>query len=357
MNINLVSPINNLGYGITGVNLVNALMELGHEVSLFPIGNPMADIKYRDSVNEALQNGLMPEFAAPCIRLWHQFDMSMFVGKGPKVGFPIFELDTLTEKEVHHLQHLNGIFVCSSWAKNVIINNVKTMDPNSIAVIPLGVDSEYFFEQESERQETIFFNCGKWEVRKGHDVLVEAFNRAFEEDDNVELWMMCENPFLSEIESYEWDRMYKTSKLGNKIRLIPRQDEQVGVSDIMRMTDCGVFPSRGEGWNLELLEMMACGKHVIATNNTGHTEFVNDENCMLIDCSYSEVAMDGKWFSGQGNWSVVGEPQIEQMVEHMREIHRTKQGGGLGLNKAGVETASHYSWHRTAEAIVNALSP
>ena len=77
--------------------------------------------------------------------------------------------------------------------------------------------------------------------------------------------------------------MYKGSGLGNKIRMIPRQKTQNDVYNIMIQTDCGVFPARAEGWNLELLEMMACGKQVIATNYSAHTEFCNPDNCRLIN--------------------------------------------------------------------------
>ena len=68
----------------------------------------------------------------------------------------------------------------------------------------------------------------------------------------------------------------------------------------MSQTDCGVFPARAEGWNLELLEMMSCGKNVIATNYSSHTEFCNSENCMLVETTELEDAHDGKWFRGQG---------------------------------------------------------
>jgi hypothetical protein len=40
----------------------------------------------------------------------------------------------------------------------------------------------------------VFLNVGKWEYRKGHDVLLEAFNKAFEPTDNVRLVMNCHNP-------------------------------------------------------------------------------------------------------------------------------------------------------------------
>ena len=79
--------------------------------------------------------------------------------------------------------------------KQILLNTTLC---DNIHVIPLGVDRGIFTETVSNRSETIFFNCGKWEFRKGHDFIVEAFNEAFEPSDDVELWLMCDNPFLSE---------------------------------------------------------------------------------------------------------------------------------------------------------------
>ena len=64
----------------------------------------------------------------------------------------------------------------------------------------------------------------------------------------------------------------------------------------MAQTDCGIFPSRAEGWNLELLEMLACIKSVITTHYSAHTEFCDDVNSDLVEIKETELAYDGKWF-------------------------------------------------------------
>ena len=125
----------------------------------------------------------------------------------------------------------------------------------------------------------------------------------------------------------------------------------------MVQTDCGVFPSRAEGWNLELLEMMSCGKNVIATNYSAHTEFCNDENCHLVDVPEElEEAQDGRWFRGQGKWASIGEDQVSQIAEHMRTVHQLKQKDDLKINQAGIDTSKEYTWANAANHIVAALN-
>jgi glycosyltransferase involved in cell wall biosynthesis len=118
----------------------------------------------------------------------------------------------------------------------------------------------------------------------------------------------------------------------------------------MTKIDCGVFPSRGEGWNLEALELMACGKHVIATDYSAHTEFCTKDNADLVTITEKELAFDNKWFHGQGGWAKISEPQVEQLASYMKEFHLKQKRHTINQN--GVETALKFSWDNTARKII-----
>jgi len=353
--INIMAPINQFGYGLTGINIIKSLSKIT-DVALCPIGQPQVSTQEdAEAVSQAISLSKMPDFSAPCIKIWHQFDMAQFFGKGLRIGFPIFELDEFNPLEKHHLSSLDKILVCSQWAKEIILNGID-VDESNVHVVPLGVDTNIFRPTPPTQRidKTIFFNCGKWEVRKGHDILSTAFNQAFSEKDDVELWMMCDNPFFSKEEQSEWISLYKGSKLGEKIHIVERVQTQEEVYNVMAQTDCGIFPSRAEGWNLELLEMMACGKQVIATNYSAHTEFCNPDNCRLIntDSWEKEAAYDGKWFHGQhGKWLKIEEQEIHAISKCMQEAHTTPKS----TNNAGIETSTQYSWDNSASKIMEIL--
>lgn len=352
--INLIAPINTLGYGIAGYNILRSLLQIDPRVSLYPIAKP-ENMPDNTPIQMGINNQIMIRKDFPCVKIWHQNDLFTRVGNGKYFGFPIFELNEFNEVEQCSIKHCDQIMVCSTWAKDVIIQNNLGFTDQDVHVINLGVDREIFNEkyQQYKRPNTIFFNCGKWEKRKGHDVLATAFNAAFEYSDNVELWMMCENPFIGKI-NQQWCDLYKNSKLGDKIKIIPRQESQLDVFNIMKQIDCGVFPARAEGWNLELLELMSCGKHVITTNYSAHTEFCNQENAMLINVNNLETAFDGIFFNGKyGQWAEISVPQQEQLVEYLREVHNNKQSGSLEINHKGIETAKMFSWEKSAKEILD----
>ena len=163
---------------------------------------------------------------------------------------------------------------------------------------------------------------------------------------------MCSNPFNSPEEENKWQNLYSDPN----IKIIPGAETQAEVYNIMTRVDCGVFPSRGEGWNLELLEMMATGKHVIATDYSAHTEFCTQENCGLVPIEELEPAFDDKWFFGQGKWASLGEKQLRQTAYYMSAIHRAKSRGSLDPNINCTATAEKFSWQNTAREIINAIS-
>jgi glycosyltransferase involved in cell wall biosynthesis len=119
----------------------------------------------------------------------------------------------------------------------------------------------------------------------------------------------------------------------------------------MSYADCGIFPSRAEGWNLELLEMMSLGKPVITTNYASHTEFCTKDNAYLVDITEKEEAYDGKWFNGEGNWAKIDQSHKDQFIEYMKYVYTNK----INTNKIGIETAEKYNWKNTANCISAAI--
>lgn len=357
--INLIAPINKLGYGVVGANIFDSLTARGADVALWPIANKVSwpgEADFKQRVDKALARAQMFDSTAPSLRIWHQFELDMFPGKGKRVAWPIFELNRFNERELLHLKSVDEIIVCSEWAKNVLIENGIE---SPVHVVPLGVDQRYFYYDEAEKNSraywmkdtTVFINVGKWEKRKGHDELLAAFNAAFRPGDDVELWMINENPFIKH-ENVVWKKKYANSAMGAHIKFYDRFEGHYQMRKIFSTVDCGVFPSHAEGWNLEIPELMACGAHIIATDYSGHTEFLTDENSLKLDVTGLELAQDGRWFHGQGDWCTF---DIDQLVDQMRKVHELKQSGQLGVNTAGIETAQELTWYRSAQLVEEIL--
>ena len=348
-NINLNCPINSTGYGITSFNILKGLVNNNIDISLFPIGTNVELNSEEDKVlvKSCLDKSNSFNYSAPCLKIWHQHDLALKSGNGHYYTFPFFEIDKLTERETHHLNFSDYIFVASKWAKQILEDNgVK----KPIYVAPLGVDMSIFYDPikiKIEKPNYTFFHIGKWEHRKAQDFLLQAFDAAFTEQDSVELWLLPFNPFLTEKENDYWFNLVDNCKLRDKIKIFGRLPTQKHVAEFIYHGDCGVFISRAEGWNNEIIETMAMNKPVIATNYSAHTEYCDDSNSYLVSVDETEPANDGKWFFGQWNWAKLGQNELDQTVHYMKYVYNNR----IETNESGVRTAELYNWTRTASII------
>lgn len=364
--LNLIAGINQLGYGQVGVNLLKAAAAAGTEVALWPLGGVDPAAWDADLVRTCVARQAAYDPHAPCLRVWHEWDLAQFVGTGPHAGYPFFELDALRPAARHHLACLDVVFVSSAWAKGVLEAN--GVPAGRIAVAPPGVDTTIFHPDVAPATlgpavgpaTTVFLHCGKWEVRKGADALLDAFGRAFTPADDVHLVMNCYNPCLPRAHSDEWRDAFLNSPPGRAGKVTVPADRlptQRHVAALMAAADCGVFPARAEGWGLESAEMLAMGKAVVMTDAAAHAEYAAAAGARVVRCDATEEAYDGVFFHGEGRWAALGADQVDQLVGHLRAVHREKREGRLARNEAGVVAfRDRFTWANCYAAVAAALA-
>jgi glycosyltransferase involved in cell wall biosynthesis len=375
--INLTSPINQLGFGVVGLNAVLALQQLGYEVALWPIGEPVCPAEHQAEIDSALVASQDYCPLAPSVRISQPFDLAHHIGRGTHAAITYFERDLLTTAEIHCLQNQDVVIASSAWMSTLL---AKQIHGPKIAVASPGVDRRIFSpygvpspvsahesdywssmsaihyppRKPSVSEPTTFLVVGKWEFRKGHDLLPTLFQRAFVPTDNFKLVLMTVNPFLTQQQHSAWCQSF--AKLGSKVEIHhTRLPDQQALAQAMFDADCGVFLSRAEGWNLDAAEMLTMGKHIIITNYSAHSEFANRDNAWLVEIDELEPAYDGFWFDGFGNWAKMGEQQQLQAVSHLRAVHQLKQAGRLGINLAGQKSMLRFTWQAFASQIVEAI--
>ncbi len=345
--LNYNCAINHTGYGLVSSNLLKELYKLC-DLTLFPIGSCSMETEQDHELIKQLAY-INKDFdgKAPCFKLWHQFDLANRIGAGKYFTYSFFELDTLSRQDKLHLNCSDEIFVPCQWAKDVLQNN--GID-KKIHVAPPGVNRSIFDKKLYTTQQNsnyIFQTIGKWEVRKSHDILLSIFQKAFPTETDVELIILAAehtNGYSNEEELQKWKTMYSQDM---RVNVIPGVSLHSDIAKIMAVSDCGIYISRGEGWDLELLETMSMDKPVIASNYSAHTEFCTTDNSYLVDITETEPAYDGKAFQKQGNWAKISNSQIDQIVDYMRDCYNNRRS----TNPEGVKTAKKYSWENTAKII------
>jgi glycosyltransferase involved in cell wall biosynthesis len=171
-----------------------ALQEAGWETSFSPVGGGR---QFPPELHPLVARSGTMSHDSPSICIWHEWEMQFFTGN-PRIAFPVFETTLLTEQGVHHLsQVIEGgghVFTPSAWSQTVL----KDHGIGS-TVVPEGVDPIYFNPEiipniVAKDDTFTFVNVGKFEKRKGVDLLLNAYAKNFYNKD-VRLLGLWSNPF------------------------------------------------------------------------------------------------------------------------------------------------------------------
>jgi phosphatidylinositol alpha-mannosyltransferase len=137
-----------------------------------------------------------------------------------------------------------------------------------------GIELQRYQRPHVEREETptIFF-CGRYEPRKGLEVLLQAMSHV---PADVTLWIASDGIGIDDLQN--------TYGADSRIKWLGRISEE---DKLNRLARCSVFcaPSlRGESFGIVLLEAMAAGAPLVASNISGYNNVAsNDVNALLVE--------------------------------------------------------------------------
>jgi glycosyltransferase involved in cell wall biosynthesis len=214
----------------------------------------------------------------------------------------------------------------------------------------------------------VLFSGGKFELRKGQDLVLKAFQilaRKYADLVLVNCWhnlwpasmdLMAASPYIRyERKGDTWEaqmnHLYAINDLDADriytVDLVPNGTQR----DLYRQTDLGVFPNRCEGGtNLVLMEYMACGKPVVAANGSGQRDIVTADNALLLD-DLRDVAIKDDHGRVFARWQdpALDElvAQIEYAYHHRDAIRRLGQQAGQDLKA--------FTWAHSARQLLAAI--
>jgi len=152
--------------------------------------------------------------------------------------------------------------------------------------------------------------------RKGVDVLLAAYARAFRRDDRVRLVIKgFPNPHNDA--AAQIARLRADDPDVAEIELIDRDLDEAALLDLYADADTLVLPSRGEGFNLPAAEAMASGLPVIVTGFGGHLDFCDRDTARLVAWRF---APSGSHLTTPH--SVWAEPDVDDLAAALREMVR-----------------------------------
>ncbi|MGJ3248643.1 MAG: MSMEG_0565 family glycosyltransferase [Elainellaceae cyanobacterium] len=161
----------------------------------------------------------------------------------------------------------------------------------------------------------IFLTVGGIEPRKNSIRLLQAFAQVLKEYPTAQL-IIAGGATLFDYQSYRdefFSQVHQLELLVGKSLILPGVVSGVDLPYLYRLADAFVFPSIKEGWGLVVLEAIASGIPVIASDISPFTEFLTHDQALLID-PMSKDAISRAMFS------VLSPDLAHSLVQHSQSV-------------------------------------
>lgn len=283
------------------------------------------------------------------------------------VGRTMFETDSLPESWVDPCNSMDEIWVPTDF-------NLETFRKAGVTVpllkVPGGVDTEAYrpglepLPLPGRGAGTTYLSVFEWTARKGFDVLLKGWARAFKPSDDVRLVLRAYPPNAIEGDPVAWvtQQIDKTlASVGSSrdrcapILVIASQVPEADMPRLYAAADVYLAPSRGEGWGRPHMEAMSCGVPVVATRWSGNLEFQDDDNSWLIDVEKlvpvgKEMAF--QFYHGQ-KWA---EPSLDSFVELLARSWKDVEGRRAKAERARRDIVGRWDWSISARFVSERLA-
>ncbi len=280
-----------------------------------------------------------------------EFDSLSKLRGSENFGYTFFENEILPVS-VENAKKYDIVVGGSTWCKEKMISKGIT----NVDVLIQGIDPEIFYPVENKLNDDVFviFSGGKFELRKGQDTVIKAISIMQKKYPNIVLLNAWYNMWPHTMELMHHSPYIKFERFGdtwadqiNHVLSINDVDiskvatyeivPNTQLRDLYAHTDIGIFPNRCEGGtNLVLMEYMACGRPVIASYTSGHTDILTDDNSLPLKLTKPFRLYD----SNNRLWADWEDVSINELVDklefayHNRElIRKIGQRAGEDLKK------------------------
>lgn len=267
------------------------------------------------------------------------------------VGRTMFETDRIPSAWVEKCNALDEIWVPSQF--NVDTFARAGVERSKLRKIPGALAQPHDADpvELPSRRGFAFLSMFDWSLRKGWDVLLRAFARAFDPKDDVVLYLkLTSSAKLSAAELTA--RVLDEIGPARNVVCLAGDWPESRVLGLYRSVDAYVMPSRGEGWGRPYMEAMAAGLPTIGTRFGGNLEFMHDENSHLIDCALVPVpeaaCAEAPLFRGH-QWA---EPSCDHLVEILQRVARDRSAARELGRSAQREVCERYDRRTIAQQIL-----
>jgi autotransporter strand-loop-strand O-heptosyltransferase len=256
----------------------------------------------------------------------HQYFRESYAG--PSIAYNVWETTRQPDEFFNQLKKFDQVWVPSEWQRACTIE--QGIPEDRVKVVPEGVDTDKFKPVSDDtsfpkNRPFRFLVVGRWEYRKSTKEIIQAFIESFPESADVELILLTENPFAYDGLNSTHDRLSRFKLKHKGIRSISHvsKDEYIR---LIQESDVFVSCARGEGWNLPLIEAMACGVPSIYSDWGAQLQFAKGKGIPVKILHETSAGVENSESWSQSTPGNFAEPDFTDLAAKMIDVYNNFQG-------------------------------
>ena len=287
----------------------------------------------------------------------HHYFYDYYVG--PKIAYNVWESTLQPWDFFNRLKEYDEVWVPSKWQKECLID--QGYEEEKIQVVPEGVDSETFFPEKVDPLDIYkdgrfkFLLFGRWDYRKSTKEIIQAFLKTFDPSEPVDLIVSIDNPFGARVDGFnsteERLQFHGISDPRIKKLSFPSREDYI---KILKNGHVFVSCARSEGWNLPLIESMACGTPSIYSNCSAQLEYAEGRGIpvRILGEKSAVGGIEEKYSVVETTSSIPGnyyDPDFEDLSRAMREVYENYDLYKRKALEESEDIRREFDWKRIGE--------
>jgi hypothetical protein len=339
------------GYAVSAREMLLQMDSLGVDVHLaYLLGTDWMDTQ-RDDHRLAAMRRRPKDLNLPQV-LYASGDLFHKNGGKYRIGYTMLEVDGIPKDWILQANELDEVWVPSTFNKQTFLDSGLKVP---VHVMPLGVNPDFFnmkINAYRPSQRYTFLSIFEWGERKSPETLLRGYHRAFTRQDDVLLLLKIINldPGLNVQEEIN---KLGLPEDGPPVTILYNQElptHQMG--SLYRSVDCFVTSTRGEGWGMPIIEAMACGLPVIATDWSAQTDFLNADVGYPLRVE-KMIPADAKCPYYEGfRWP---EPDEDHLIHLLRHVYEHQEEAAQKGVLASESVLNNWTWRDAAQKIKTRL--
>ena len=295
----------------------------------------------------------------PHVVVRHQWPPNFEPSSSKLVMMQPWEFGTLPAEWVTKSRHVDEFWVYTEHVKQVYVDS--GVPDEKVKVMPLGYDHQRFHPgvqalslPTTKRFKFLF--VGGTIPRKGADLALSAYLKAFRSDDDVCLVF----------KDFGGGHVYAGQTLEEKIRDAqqdPKAPEILYLNEelpsdqipgLYAACHCLVHPYRGEGFGLPVLEAMGVGLPVVVTRGGACDDFTPEELVYSVPAERQSLpdVISGIPLVRAGWWL---EPSLARLTKTLRQVVEDGESAKRKGLAAARYASTHWSWDQAASKMADRL--